>query len=144
MNWTTATVAPANLLDWRERNTSFTDIAFYVGRDGKGAHVSVATLTGGVEPERVRAMDVSGNFFEVLGVEPAIGRVLGPSDTRQGELRAVVLSHAFWRRRFGANPSVIGTRVDIDGISTEIAASWGARFMFPAPTSISGKPADCP
>ena len=131
MNWTTATVAPANLLDWRERNQSFTDIAFYLGRDGKGAHISDATLTGGTDPERVRAMDVSGNFFEVLGVDPALGRVLRQSDTLQGEPRAIVLSDAFWRRRFGGDPSVVGTRVEIDGISTEIAGVMRPGFYIP-------------
>ena len=131
MNWTNATVAPANLLDWRERNQSFTDIAFYLGRDGKGAHISDATLTGAAEPERVRAMDVSGNFFEVLGVEPALGRVLRQSDTLEGELRAIVLSDAFWRRRFGGDPSVVGTRVEIDGISTEIAGVMRRGFHIP-------------
>jgi putative ABC transport system permease protein len=131
MNWTTATVAPANLLDWRERNQSFTDIAYYLGRDGKGAHLSDATLTGGTEPERVRGMDVSGNFFQVLGAEPALGRVLRQSDTQQGELRAIVLSNAFWRRRFGGDPSVVGTRVEIDGISTEIAGVMRPGFHIP-------------
>jgi putative ABC transport system permease protein len=131
MNWTNATVAPANLLDWRERNQSFTDIAFYLGRDGKGAHINDATLTGGADPERVRAMDVSGNFFEVLGVEPALGRVLRQSDTREGELRAIVLSNAFWRRRFGGDPAAVGTRVEIDGISTEIAGVMRPGFYIP-------------
>ena len=131
MNWTTATVAPANLLDWRERNQSFTDIAYYLGRDGKGAQISDATLTGGGDPERVRGMEVSGNFFEVLGVEPALGRLIQASDTRQGEARAIVLSDAFWRRRFGANPSVVGTRVEIDGVSTEIAGVMRRGFYIP-------------
>ena len=131
MNWTEATVAPANLLDWRERNQSFTDIAYYLGRDGKGAQISDATLTGSSEPERIRGMEVSGNFFDVLGVEPALGRVIRQSDTRQGEPRAIVLSDAFWRRRFGADPSVVGTRVEIDGISREIAGVMRPGFSIP-------------
>ena len=76
-------------------------------------------------------MEVSGNFFAVLGVEPALGRLIQPSDTRQGEARAIVLSDAFWRRRFGANPSVVGTRVEIDGVSTEIAGVMRRGFYIP-------------
>jgi predicted permease len=131
MNWTAATVAPANLLDWRERNQSFVDIAYYLGADGKGANIGDATLTGSGEPERIRAMTVSGNFFDVLGVEPALGRLLRPSDTRDGEPRAVVLSDGFWRRRFGGDPSIVGRRIDINGVSTEVAGVAGRAFHVP-------------
>ena len=131
MNWTNETVAPANLLDWRERNQSFSDIAYYLGRDGKGAHINDATLTGGAEPERVRAMTVSGNFFEVLGADPALGRVLRAADARAGETPVIVLSDAFWRRRFAADPSIVGKRVDINGVSTEIAGVMPRRFYVP-------------
>ena len=55
-NWTHATVAPANLLDWRARNRSFEGIAYYLGSDGKGPGIGDATLTGAGEPDRVRGM----------------------------------------------------------------------------------------
>ena len=131
MNWTNATVAPANLLDWRERNQSFTDIAYYLGRDGKGAHINDATLSGGPEPERVGAMTVSGNFFDVLGVDTALGRVLRPADSREGESRAIVLSDSFWKRRFGAERSVVGRRVDINGVPAEIVGVLPRGFHVP-------------
>jgi putative ABC transport system permease protein len=131
MNWTTATVAPANLLDWRERNQSFEDFAYYLGADGKGPHVGDATLSGFGDPERVRSMVVSGNFFALLGVEAAVGRVLRPSDARAGEARVVVISDGFWRRRFGGDASIVGRRVDLDGVPAEIAGVMGRRFHVP-------------
>jgi predicted permease len=73
-------------------------------------------LTRGEATERVSAELASGNYFEVLGVEPALGRLLGPEDDR---LRlghpVVVLSHAFWTRAFGADPGVPGRGVRING-----------------------------
>ena len=131
MNWTTATVAPANLLDWRERNQSFEHIAYYLGADGKEPHLNDGTLTGAGEPERVRAMTVSGNFFDVLGVSPRFGRTLRADDTRAGEAPVVVLSDGFWRRRFGGDPSIVGRRVDINGVSTEIAGVMPSTFYVP-------------
>ncbi|MPY87819.1 MAG: FtsX-like permease family protein [Luteitalea sp.] len=64
---------------------------------------------GGGQDERVRAQFVSGNMFELLGITPALGRLLAPSDDVMPGAHAVaVLSHAFWMRRFGGNPRVIG------------------------------------
>jgi len=121
MNWTHATVAPANLLDWRERNQSFEGIAYYLGADGKSPGVQAATLTGFGEPERVRSMTVSGNFFDVLGVRAALGRMPGPPDALPDRAPAIVLSHGFWQRRFGGDPSIVGRRIDVDGVATEVA-----------------------
>lgn len=134
MNWTQATVAPANLLDWRARNRTFEDMAYALGADGKNPRLNDATLTGGGEPERVRAMTVSGNFFDVLGAGPRLGRVLQPADATPGGPKVVVLSDAFWRRRFAGDPSVIGRRIDIDGISTEIAGVMPPAFHVPGVT----------
>src|SRR5690606_22090599 len=59
--------------------------------------------------DRVHPQYVSGNFFGTLGIVPAHGRVLTPSDDRRASpARVAVLSHAFWTRRFGGDPSVIG------------------------------------
>jgi putative ABC transport system permease protein len=68
-----------------------------------------ATAVFDKDQEKVQNQFVSGNFFEVLGITPAIGRVLTPNDDlRPGQHPMAVLSHSFWMRRFGGSPSVLG------------------------------------
>ncbi len=74
------------------------------------------SFTDGERTERVRAELVSGNYFEVLGVEPAIGRTFTQDDDRTMNGHPVVmLSYEFWQRRFGGNPSVLNRSVHVNG-----------------------------
>jgi putative ABC transport system permease protein len=130
-NWTSETVAPANLLDWRARNRSFDGIAYYVGADGKGPGTIDATLTGGGEPERIRGMSVSSNFFSVLGSTAAYGRTFRADEELQGRTGVLVLSDGFWRRRFGGDPSVVGRRIDVDGGTCEVLGVMPPGFHVP-------------
>ena len=77
---------------------------------------TAATLMVGKQSERVSAEVVSGNYFEVLGVQPAHGRLFSGADEQTpGAHPVVVLSHGYWQRRFGGNPSVVGQSVSING-----------------------------
>ena len=68
------------------------------------ASTAVSFSSGG-QTERARAELVSGNFFEVLGVRAALGRVFTPDDDRgPGAHPVIVLSHGYWKRRFGGSP----------------------------------------
>ena len=77
--------------------------------------------------DEVRVRFVSGNAFLVLGVQPAVGRLLTPSDDlTPGAHPVAVVSHSFWRRRFGGDPSVVGSvftfgekRLEIVGVAQE-------------------------
>jgi putative ABC transport system permease protein len=74
------------------------------------------SLSDGTQTERVVGQIVSGNYFEVLGVRPALGRFFLPEEDRTpGTHPVVVISHGLWRRRFGADPAVIGRAVDLNG-----------------------------
>jgi predicted permease len=64
---------------------------------------------------------VSGNYFPMFGIEPFAGRVLGPADDSPGAPPAVVMSYHTWQRRFGSDPSVIGSTVNINGVACTIA-----------------------
>src|SRR5439155_19996917 len=67
------------------------------------------------QTERISAELVSGNYFRVLGVQALIGRTLMPDDARvPGAQPVVVLSNAFWRRRFGSDPGVVGKTIRLD------------------------------
>ena len=100
-------VAPADFLDWRALNHSFTDIAaFYEG------HVSV---TGLGEPEQVAMQGVTASIFPVLGVPPALGRSFTEDEDTPSGPAVTVLSHEFWRSHFNADPHVLGRALMLDG-----------------------------
>lgn len=91
-------------------------------RDGTGevfegllGRVPVTVNVTTRETESAEGELVSGNYFDVLGVRPAYGRVLAPDDDRQRLAHpVVVLSHAYWQRRFGADPGVVGRKLDVN------------------------------
>ena len=110
-------VSTDTLLDWRERSRSFTQFAAY--------EVPAVSLPWGGNATDVPWVNVTPGFFEVLGVDPAIG---GP-DTSNGYL----VSARLWRRRFGADPGVVGRVVDVfgDEYSFRIAGVMPETFSFP-------------
>ncbi|HXT41235.1 MAG TPA: ABC transporter permease [Candidatus Angelobacter sp.] len=88
-----------------------------------------ATGLGQTEPEAVNAQAVSGSFFPVLGVSAIVGRSLTPADDRADAPQPVaVISHAFWQRRFGANPEVIGRAIQLDTVPFTIVGVMPAGF----------------
>jgi len=78
------------------------------------AKVWQPTLTGGGRPERLEGQRVSAAYFDVLKVPPARGRALQPDDDRRGGPNVVVLSDGLWRRRFAADPSIVGRIIRLD------------------------------
>ena len=69
------------------------------------------TLVGNGEAERLPAVRVSWNYFDMMGVRPALGRGFTADDDRPDHWRVLLLSDALWRRRFGADPSIVGRTV---------------------------------
>src|SRR5215467_7465654 len=79
------------------------------------------TRMGGAAMEPVTGQLVSGEYFTVLGVRPALGRLLTPDDNRSlGQHPVLVISYAYWQRRFGGNPSVLGSILPLNGASLTI------------------------
>jgi putative ABC transport system permease protein len=95
-------------LEWRDAQTAFSGVATVTP-------VPTWNLTGTGEPERVAGARVSTNFFSLLGVPPAQGRGFAAEEEQPGRDRVVVISDALWRRRYGADPAVVGTAIDLDG-----------------------------
>ena len=106
-------VSAANYLDWQRQNHVFERMAAY-----KPTEVVLAESPG---VERVAALRVSAEFFPVLGVPPALGRVINASDDQPGTTTAVV-SDALWRRRWHADPHILGRTVSISGARTRSSA----------------------
>jgi predicted permease len=97
-------VSPANYFDWKEGQRSFSAMSAVRG--------SNATLHLG-RPEQVGALSVESDFFDVIGVEPFLGRRFIPEDDQPGAPRVAVLSHRLWVRSFGGDPAVLGTEVRV-------------------------------
>jgi len=105
----------------RERQQVFT---------GVGAWGSITfDLAQGGEQRPAEGMWVSGNFFSLLGVRAAAGRLLSPADDVQGCAPVAVLGHAFWRREYGGSPSAIGSSVLLDGHRFDVIGVTSPEFF---------------
>jgi putative ABC transport system permease protein len=105
------TPSPANFLDWRDQSTLFTGMAAMGPKD--------FNLTGVGEPERLDGRKVSANLFDLLGVQPRLGRRFLPEEDKPGT-RVVILSYGLWQRRFGADPKIVGQPVNLNGESYSV------------------------
>jgi putative ABC transport system permease protein len=89
------------------------------------------TLTGEGEPADVSTIRASANLFDVLGVAPAIGRGFLPEEGQPGRHHVVVLSHAMWTQRFGADPRIVGRTLTLDDHPHTVIGVMPAGFRFP-------------
>jgi len=117
------TVAPGNYMSWREESTSFVDIAAY--------NVDFATLSGDDSAERVTSSLVTPHFFDVLGAEPLLGSGFDASSVEAAGQYQVVLSHSLWTRRYGADPTLVGRDIRIDGRPHTVLGVMPAVFRQP-------------
>ena len=118
--------SPGNVLDWRARMRSLDAIAMW--RNWYFAVQNVSADPG--LPESVRGVRVSPSFFRMLGVDAAIGRTFVDDEAVPGRDRVVVLTHALWTRRFGADPAMVGRQALIDGRPLTVVGILPAGFQF--------------
>jgi predicted permease len=91
-------------------------------------------LTGGKRPERLELLEVSPNYFSMLGTTPEIGRLFGPQDFALGFAEATVISDNLWRRSYGADPNILGKRLRMDNDPYTIVGVVPAGFRHPGTT----------
>jgi predicted permease len=115
-----------HFLDLREKNQSFTDMAAYMAFYGVGD----AKLIGDGEPERLTSVPVTQNFFTLLGIAPKLGRQFNAEECKWNGPKAVMLSDAIWRRRFAADPNIVGRALSFDGGPAIVAGVLPASFDF--------------
>jgi putative ABC transport system permease protein len=97
-----------NFEDYRDQNTTFEGMSAFTGVP--------LSLSGSGEPEQLFGLIVSGNYFDMLGAAPALGRAfLQEEDRTPGTHPVVVLSHGLWARRFGSDPGIIGRTLTLNG-----------------------------
>ena len=116
------TPAPANYVDWKTQTQSFADMA--------GTVEWTYNLTGDGDPERVAAYAVTANFFPLLGVPPAVGRVFTADDDRPGAPNVTVLSHGLWQARYGGDPQIINRDILLNGEKYTVIGVMPAGFQF--------------
>ena len=115
--------APGNLPDWRERSQAFDGIgAWYAGEP--------RTVRDESSAEKVSATRVTTDFFSVFGREPQIGRTFDAGEVER-EDEVVVLSHAYWTRRFAGDPGVVGSNILIDEEPHRVLGVMPADFVVP-------------
>ena len=115
------TPASGNFVDWKQRNHVFTDMAATRGAS--------ANLTADGPPEQVVGRATTPNFFDVLGVKPALGRTFTEEEDRTGAPVAVI-SHALWQRRYAGAPDVINREILINGLKYTITGVMPRDFAF--------------
>ena len=112
-----------NFEDWRRASQSFERMSAY--------HGASVTLTGNGDPAQIRGARVTPEFFETMGVVPLQGRAFSAANGHAGGERVVIVAHGLWMRRFGADASIIGRRIVLDGVPHEVIGVMPASFKHP-------------
>jgi putative ABC transport system permease protein len=120
---TTSSIAYPDVLDWRADAHAFADIAVI-------RHTTF-NLAGGDRAERAEGARVSVNFFRVFGVQPQLGRTFAKDEETVGNDRVIVLSDAYWRRRFGADPTIVGRLLSVNGWQYTVVGVMPRKFAYP-------------
>jgi predicted permease len=116
-------ISPGLVDLYRESARSLTRLAAY--------DPSERNLTGNGRPERVSAVRVTPEIFDVLAARPVLGRVFRQEDAQKDSPLVVILTDGIWRSRFGGDTGVVGQRVEIDGVRAEIVGVMPSGFAFP-------------
>jgi putative ABC transport system permease protein len=115
-------VSYPDYLDWRAEQRVFVDLAARTPAGG--------IISGIGEPERVFGRYVTASFFSTLRVQPQIGRFFGEDEEKAGAARVMVIGDGLWRRRFNADPAVIGRAINYNGASWTVIGVLPAKFDF--------------
>jgi putative ABC transport system permease protein len=122
-----APIAPQNYMDWAGQQKVFESMSAF-------AYGAFTLREPGGEPEELRTLRVTAAFFDVLRVRPAMGRVFSAENEIDGKNRLSVLSDGLWRRRFGADPLIIGRTIPLEGGSYEVIGVMPPGFAYPVAT----------
>jgi putative ABC transport system permease protein len=110
--WSRMTSSLPDYLDWREQSTSFEDMGIF--------WYEPLNLSGFDQPERLLAVRAAASVLPVIGTQATLGRGHDPSADQPGSSQVVLLSDSFWRRRFGGDPDVVGSTVNLDDVAHEV------------------------
>ena len=115
-------IAPSTYFIFREQNQSFVDVGAY--------QYDSVSITGVAEPEQVRALRVTDGTLPLLGVTPALGRTFSRQEDTASAPPTAVISYAYWRRKFSADPTMIGRTIIVDGKAHQVIGVLPKNFQF--------------
>jgi putative ABC transport system permease protein len=129
--WVTEPSAPGELFpdtgpdfqDWQAQNHVFEGIA--------AVTIETGTLTGFGEPLQLRGLSISPNTFELLGVQPLLGRTFSPDEGPTGHNHVVLLSYGLWQSAFGGRKDIVGSKITLDGEAYNVAGVMPSDLRFP-------------
>ena len=116
-------VSANHFVEWKRNTSAFEEMALVES-------ISL-NLTGAGEPEQLMGARASAELFPMLGVRPQLGRVFLPEEDEVGRDRVVVLDDALWRRRFGADPGIVGRTITLNGRRYTVVGVLAPDFRFP-------------
>ncbi|MGA2847679.1 MAG: ABC transporter permease [Terracidiphilus sp.] len=121
--------------EFRTYSHSFQDVTGYFAFSGPGN----LSLNRGGAPIPATSIDVIANFFQLLGVEPAMGRAFRPEDALNGAAPVILISDAWWRTQFNADPDIVGKAFDMNGTQATVIGVLPRNFDFGAVFSPGAK-----
>jgi putative ABC transport system permease protein len=122
--YTRTNISYADFVSWRDENRAFASIGMWTW--------NTATLSAtDNEAERVEGAEITTNLFQLLGVQPARGRLFVPGEDTPGQDRVVLLSDAVWRRRYAADTTLVGRTITVNGLAYTVAGIMKPSFNFP-------------
>ena len=127
MNLPNAGTSIPDYLDRKAGVSGFEDAAMYTNQ--------AMNLASDGEPERITGLRATPSLFSTLQSQARLGRVFGESEAEPGNEKVVVLSHALWRDRFGADPAVVGKTIRLNSMPYQVIGVMAEGFYFPTPTT---------
>jgi predicted permease len=119
-NFKNGSISYLNFTDWRRMNTTFAAMAAY--------RSTGFNLSGNGEPERLHGEMISAGFFEILGVNPVMGRTFTTDEDRLGANPTVMITEGLWQRKFGGRKDIIGQRMVLDDVGRTIVGVVPSSF----------------
>lgn len=121
-------IAPADFIDLQRDSSIFRGVAAFRQVD--------VNLTGSSDSEAATATAVSQNFFDLLGVQPSLGRQFAAEETQAGRDAVVILNFGFWQRRFSGDRNTVGRSMELDGRKMTIVGIMPRDFRYPVGTDM--------
>jgi predicted permease len=125
-NFDQGSISYPNFLDWQKDNHSFSAMAV--------ARFYGFSLTGKGAAEQVNAEFISGSFFQLLGINPILGRTFTPAEEQGGAAPVALISQGLWQRKFSASPDVLGQNITLDGRDFTIIGVMPSSFHLRLPS----------